>query len=231
MRKQLAKEIGWDFLSSLENAYIALTAPLPPGMNEDWLYTGRAFTFNPLPMNAGWLKVVREDIGAQTYWRIYLRARFQDGSQGMPLHQLAWDFSARIGNDPRNYEQGGALEKANPLGYWVDFTQLALSYDWERLPALTSWRSAYLAARFNEFILSGGRDWRSAIIEVYPEEVLYTATPLPTSTNTPTVTLTPTKTPIPTRTPYKSPTPKPTRTPFPSRTPTITRTPVITPAP
>ena len=95
-QEALAMQVGWDLLSSLENAFVPLTTYLSPGMREDWLYTGRAFSFNPLPINAGWIAVVGEDYGPQTYWRVYLRARFQDGSQGRPLTDLPWDFNARF---------------------------------------------------------------------------------------------------------------------------------------
>lgn len=47
LRSQVAMEIGWDALASLENAYVPFTTPLEPGLGEDWLYTGRAFTLNP----------------------------------------------------------------------------------------------------------------------------------------------------------------------------------------
>jgi TolB protein len=213
LRQRVAQATGWDFLASLDNAYVPLTSPLSPGMGNDWLYTGRAFAFNSLPMNAGWVVVVRQDFGSQTYWRVYLRARFQDGSQGQPLNQLPWNFNARSSGDPRDYEQGGALAQAIPDGYWVDFTSLAAAYGWERLPALNTWRSSYEAARFNEFVLTNHSDWRSAMLEIYPPEALVTPTPLEPTMVPATPTVRPTRTPTPTRTPW------PTRTPTPSPTP------------
>jgi TolB protein len=231
LRKALAGRIGWDFLSSLENAYVPLTSPLFPGMLNDWLYTGRAIALNPAPINAGWMAVMREDIGSQTYWRIYLRTRFQDGTQGAPLHETPWDLNARYGGDPRFYEQGGAPAKAIPSGYWLDFTELAASYGWQRLPALSNWRSALPAARFNEFVHTSGLDWFSAMVEVYPVEAVYTPTPVQPPTFTPTTTRRPTLTPTSTRTRF------PTRTPTITRTPTLTRTitptapPTATPSP
>ena len=223
LRARLAALTGWDFLATLENAYVPLTSSLPPGMNEDWLYTGRAFAFNPSAMNAGWLAVVKEDFGPQTYWRIYLRTRFQDGSLGEPLHDLPWNLTARYGGDARAFEMGGALSTAVPAGYWLDFTELAAAYGWERLPALSTWRSAYSAARFNEFVLADGHDWLSAMLEVYPHEAIDTPTPLPPPTETPTPTLRPTKTPVYTRTPRPSATPRPSRTPSPTPSPTRER--------
>jgi TolB protein len=218
LRQALSNQVGWDFLSSLENAFIPLTTPLFPGMKDDWLYTGRAIAVNPAPINAGWMVVVREDYGTDTYWRIYLRARFQDGRQGVPLHDQPWNFNARFSGDPVDYEQGGAYMEAVLPGYWVDFTHLAASYGWQRLPALSIWRSAFNAARYNEFILSNGEDWFAAMQEIYPPEALVTPTPVLPPTFTPTATR------RPTRTPYMTRTPRPTRTPVPTRTPTLTRT-------
>ncbi len=224
LRQRLAQEVGWDFLATLENAYTPLTSPLFPGMLDDWLYTGRAFAANTAPVSAGWMVMTREDFGPDVYWRIYLRARFQDGSQGRPLCQASWNLNARYSGDPRAYEQGGAAADALPTGYWLDFTALAAAYGWERLPALSMWRAAFPAARFNEFVLADGRDWVAAMLELYPPEALYTPTPVQPPTLTPTATRRPTRTPTPTRTPW----PTRTFTPAPSLPPTRTAT--LTPA-
>jgi TolB protein len=157
-------------------------------MGEDWLYTGRAFAFSPLPINSGWAVVVPEQFGDQTFWRVYLKARYQDGSQGAPLRDPAWDFNARFTGDPLTYEQGGRLTESIPTGYWVDFTALANTFGWERLPALSIWRSAYFAARFNEFVRPDGNTWREAMMELYPPDALLTPTIAPPPTLTPTPT-------------------------------------------
>ena len=218
-RKGVARAAGWDFLSNLENAFVPLTDPLPPGMGDDWLYTGRAFAFNSTPINAGWLVVVREDFGPQTYWRVYIKARFQDGSQGQPLKQIPWDFNARLSGDPLAYERGGDLATAIPSGYWVDLTTLAEAYGWQRQPALSTWRSSYNAARFNEFAFTGGLDWRGAMLEIYPPELLITPTALVPTTA------------VPSRTPRPSVTPTPTRTRRPANTPTPSQTPRLSATP
>jgi len=218
LRQDLGTQVGWDFLSSLENAYVPLTAPLDPGMGNDWLYTGRAFAFNSAPLNAGWIVVIREDFGAQIYWRVYLRVRFQDGSAGMPLKDQPWNFDARYQGDPEAYEMGGQLQEVLPEGYWYDFTQLAHGYGWDRLPALTAWRASYPATRFNEFAARSGLDWTSAMLEIYPPEVLHT----------PTVVVPPTRTPTPTSRWYQTPTPTQTPTPRPTLTPVE---PTFTPSP
>jgi TolB protein len=225
LRSTIATRIGWDFLSTLENAYVPLTTPLFPGMLEDWLYTGRAFTLNPGPMNAGWMVVQREDFAGNTYWRVFVRTRYQDGTQGKPLSQLPWNFNARYSGDPRYYEQGGAYAPLMPSGYWLDLTQLAADYGWERLPALITWRSAMAAARFNEFIVSDGLDWPAAMNELYPASALVTATPASPPTLSPTKTRWPTRTPTPTRTPRPTRTPAATQTSVPAKSPTVTQTP------
>jgi TolB protein len=220
LRTRIANEAGWDFLTSLENAYVPLTAPLEPGMGHDWLYTGRAIALNAQPMDAGWLVAVREDFSTGTYWRIYIKALYQDGSAGIPLHDQPWDFSARYNGDTVIYEQGGAWQAAIPEGYWIDFTERALSYGWERLPALSTWRASYPAARFNEFAFTGGEDWRTAMLELYPPEVMITPSPVIPPSRTPTATLRWYQSPTPT----KTPTPRPTYTPAPE-TPTQSPTP------
>ena len=167
LRQRVISDAGWDALASLENAYVPLTTALDPGFHEDWLYTGRAFAINSLMVNAGWLAVTREDIGDQTYWRLYVRAQKQDGSQGSPIEDPPWDITRRFQLDPQAYEAGGAYTPVPP-GYWVDLTSLAAAYGWQRLPALSDWRNYYAGARFTEFVMTGGLDWYSAMLQLYP---------------------------------------------------------------
>lgn len=231
LRNRIIIETGWDALASLENAFIPLTTNLDPGLEEDWLYTGRAFAINSLMADTGWMVTLREDVGAQTYWRVYIRATIQDGSLGEPIHNAPWNLSARYDLDPRAYEQGGKYAVV-PSGYWVDVTALAATFNWERLPALPNWRTYYRGARFSEFALTGGLDWYSAMKELYPIEALITPTRVlapsltPTRTSTPTETPRPTRTPRPTGTATLSPTPAPpTSTPLPTDTPMPSPTP------
>ncbi len=214
LKSYIANLVGWDFLASLENAYVPLSAPLDPGMGDDWLYTGRAFAVNPLAMDAGWMVVVREDFGPETYWRVYIRALYQDGSAGIPLHDLPWDFDARNNGDTIIYEKGGAEQASLPPGYWIDFTERALSFGWERVPALVTWRAFTPAARFNEFASTGEMDWHTAMLELYPPEALITPTAVIPPSRTPTPTLRWYVSPTPTRTPTPRPTHTPGATPF-----------------
>lgn len=228
LRVRVIVETGWDALASLENAFVPLTTSLEPGFEEDWLYTGRAFAINSLMSNAGWMATLREDIGAQTYWRLYIRCTAQDGSLGEPIHDAPWNLNARYELDPRTYEQGGAYAPV-PSGYWVDMTALASAYGWDRLPSLPNWRNYYAGTRFTEFALTGGMDWYSAMRELYPADALVTPTRLLPPTLTPTITPSPTQTTRPTRTAGPSPTITNTRPP--TSTGTSTSTPTATPTP
>jgi TolB protein len=213
LRQRVILETGWDALASLENAYTPLTSTLDPGKEQDWLYTGRAFALNPLTLNAGWMIVMREDIGTQTFWRVYLRCVAQDGSQGEPLRTLPWDLISRYNVDPQAYDQGGTYAKTIPGGFWVDFTALAHKFGWQRIPALSNWRSYFKGTQFNEFILTGGLDWHAAMLQLYPPDIFVTPTVVIPPTRTPTATPKGYRYKTATPTVTFTPTPRPTYTP------------------
>jgi TolB protein len=197
LRQRAAEEIGWDVLGTLEYAFVGINAPLPPGFAyNDWLYTGRAFAVDSRALSSGLLEVVREDYGAETYWRLFMRASPQDGSIGEPLRVRTWDFTSRYTGDPATYDRGGSLKAALPQGYFVDLTQLAADYGFERVPAMSNWRTYFQGARYNEFARTDGMTWLDAMLQVYPPEAIVTPTPYRTPTPTPT------RTPIPTATPW-----------------------------
>ena len=217
LRVRVAADLGWDFLSTVEHAFVGINDPLPPGLSyDDWLFTGRAFAFSQAAVQAGWVEMVREDFGGQTYWRVYVRSVEQDGSQGEPLRTPSWDFQVRYEGAPQLYDQGGRIKENIPPGYYVDFTQLAADYGFERVPALSNWRTYYHGARFNEFVYRDHRNWMEAMLELYPNSAIITPTPFQTPTPTPT------RTPRPTPTSWwwqwRTPTPIPTSTPFPTPT-------------
>jgi len=193
LRDALRTRAGWDVLATLDNAFVPLTSPLPPGLQQDWLYTGRAFALSTAPLDSGWMAVEREDLGDFTYWRVYVRAARQDGSLGKPLHCLPWNFGARFSGNVYSYERGGAYYALPLPGYWIDVTTAAQALGWERLPALLNWRHYFPGARFSEFVLRNGETWMEAMHELYPTEAILTPTPHPTP-NIPIVppTLTPT---------------------------------------
>ncbi|MFQ5943180.1 MAG: TolB family protein [Anaerolineales bacterium] len=196
LRLRILNESGWDFLSNLQRAFVGINEPLPPGYAyNDWLYTGRAFSISQAAVQAGWVEVVREEFGLETFWHVYVRASVQDGSLGEPLRSLPWDFTSRYIGDPIAYDAGGSRQPTIPEGYYIDFTALAADYGFVRLPAMPNWRSFYPGARFDEFALMEGLDWTSAMHELYPASAIATPTPYQTPTTTPTNTPRPTPTP------------------------------------
>lgn len=174
LRQRVIQEAGWDYLGQLDNMFLPLSSkPLPGQPAESWNQAGRAIdvryqdalAFDPQ------VEIVREEVGAETYWRIYLRATAQDGSMGEPLRARSWDFRARFGNEPRYYNEGGRLKDSIPAGYYIDFTALAADYGWQRVPASDNWRTFFPGIRFWHYQNRGGLTWAEAMREIYrPEE-------------------------------------------------------------
>jgi TolB protein len=184
LKSDLSSKIGWDFLKTLDNAFIPLTVPPDPGDANTWLYTGKAIAVNSKALSAGWLAIAREDFAGQIYWRVYVKCYSQDGSLGSPIPQLVWDISSRSSGSKQAYQEGGQYILP-PSGYWIDFTEIARNHRWERLPSLANWRSYYPAIRYNQFFIPGGIDILSSLGQLYPPEALMTFTPFPTSAQIP----------------------------------------------
>ncbi len=193
LKKRMIKETGWDLLANIQSAFLPLSQVDEPDSIQDWLYTGRAVSLNPVPLNVGWMTLVREDFGSQTYWRILVRPLYQDGSMGKPYHVQSWNMNSRFNNDPAAYEKGGNLNTGTIKGYWVDFTEIAQRYSWERFSALSNWINYYPAARFSLFANTGGLSINNALLELYPPEIFVTPTLVELPTNTPTNTPKPKK--------------------------------------
>ncbi|MCA9872982.1 MAG: PD40 domain-containing protein [Anaerolineales bacterium] len=175
LRQRTAAEAGWDFLAQLDNMFEAIDEKSAPGQsNQTWNKAGRAIdlayrevlSFEPR------VEVVRDDIGLDTYWRVYLRAEVQDGSQGEPLRELPWDFRARFGDEPQYYDEGGVLKETIPAGYYVDFTTLAADYGWQRVPADENWRTFFPGIGFWHYENRQGLGWEEAMLEIQTEALL-----------------------------------------------------------
>jgi TolB protein len=167
LRLKVQEEAGWDFLSTLEYAYIPLDETHEPGINLNWLYTGRGLMINDIPRLAGWLIVAREEYGEQTFWRVYLRANNQQGLQGKPVKTYPWDFETRYSRDNAAYENGGSRASIIPSGYWVDFTELAAEFGWSRFPAETFWQFSETASRYQYYAFTQGLSLESALLQLY----------------------------------------------------------------
>lgn len=211
LRAAVLDRTGYDFLGTLEDAFWPQGRPPEAGEPRDnWHYTGRAIAiprdliYLPPPTP---IEIVREDIEVNTYWRVYVRVTdaAQGGALGEPLRDLPWDFTARSSGSPEDYERGGRLKDLPPAGYYVDLTEIAADYGWERAPAQRTWQHNFGAIQFWELRKTDGLSWRDAMLELYtPEELeafLTAATSVPAPPALPTEEPTPevprTATPIP----------------------------------
>ncbi|MGQ9457476.1 MAG: TolB family protein [Anaerolineae bacterium] len=174
LRERVREETGWDFLGELSDAWRPLDADDETSSYGSWHKAGRAFDmrFDLRESNGvNNLEVVRQDLGNRTYWRVYLRAEDQSGTQGEPLFEEPWDLSGRARR--RHPDQGGQW-KPIPLGYYVDLTALARQYGWQRIPAVHqpdfSWTWHFLAIEYWHLERPDDLTWYQALLEVYPAE-------------------------------------------------------------
>jgi TolB protein len=169
LRQRVLEETGSDYLANIGDSFRTIVAESPPGQSpRSWHKAGRAFDLNQglYEREEQLVELVREDIGFRTYWRVFLRAARQDGSMGEPLHQAPWDLKARQ-EEGLAAREGGELKEEVPLGYYVDFTQLAADYGWERVPANNRWRSQWADANWWGLQKPQGLTWLQAMLELY----------------------------------------------------------------
>lgn len=172
LRQRMVEEVGWDYLGQLDHMFEALAERHIPGTDRrTWNKAGRAFdlpyqealTFEPR------VEVVREERHLATFWRLFVQAEAQDGSQGEPLRELAWDFRARFGDEPQYYDEGGLMKERIPGGYYVDFTTLAADYGWQRTASTPNWRTFFPGILFGHYENRQALTWEEAMLEIYAE--------------------------------------------------------------
>lgn len=168
--------IGWDFLGDLSDAFWAVDRRVQLGEPfENWHKAGRAVAFNRnqggFPEN---YEIILEQIGLDTYWRIFVRVpeEAQNGQLGEPLRHMPWDFSAATRGDLDAYRQGGRLRATMPAGYYVDLTELASIYGWERVPAGSDWRNNFNIRNYWILQRQDGLSLYEAMREIYTEAEL-----------------------------------------------------------
>ncbi len=178
LRARVKQDSGFDFLSTVADMTRDLKSPCDVHCdNLSWHKSGRAIdTRLDYSESSGRsiLELVREDEMGETYWRLYLRAAAQDGTMGEPLKDAPWDFSyrARAQIAPG---QGG-IEESLPYGYYIDFTEMAREYGWERISSHDdpdfNWRTNKLATEYWHYQKTDGLNWYDAMKEVYsPSEL------------------------------------------------------------
>lgn len=173
LRQAVLEDSGLDYLGVLDDAFWRLDRPADAGEpGRNWHRTGRAFAIQrngvrgfPPP-----IEIVRENIGNQVYWRVFVRVdeNSQRGQLGEPMRDMPWDFLSAE-TDVGAYEEGGRLRREVPSGYYIDFTLLANDYDWEREPAGSDWIANERARNFWLFLNTDDLTWCEAMLQLYTE--------------------------------------------------------------
>ncbi len=176
LRRRVLADSGHDFLGGLSEAIRPVHFYSDVSAYASWHKAGRAFDTR-LDYSDGrrpLLELVRQDIGGDTFWRLYLRCARQDGSQGRPPTASPWDHTYE-GREVRGKGQGGARE-ALPHAYYTDFTALARLYGWQRIPAHDSedfhWHDAFRAMEYWHFQKTDGLTWYQAMLQVWDLETV-----------------------------------------------------------
>ena len=166
LRARVLLETGNDYLDLVGNTWRPMNhTPRDGQSRRSYHVAGRAVDINQEPFQSAENStvIVREDIGGVTYWRVYIKAKNQDGSMGEPLREAPW--SLQVGT-----AEGGKPMDKIPPGYYVDFTTLAKDYGWERVRAIWRWRSYYPDVEWWHFQKTDGLPWWDAMEQVYTEE-------------------------------------------------------------
>ena len=171
LRYTIGSKVGWDLLATLDNAYLPITVPDYPGLSQNWLFTGRAISLNSDTLSTNWIAVSREDFQGETYWRVWVKCLDQTGQCGEPMQDHSWDFSTRYNGNLEGYEEGGTFSSI-PDGYWIDFTEFAARFGWERNPAQSDWRYYFPGTLYNQFVFREGLTWKQAMLQMYPLEAI-----------------------------------------------------------
>ena len=165
LRQAVIEASGHDFLARLSEAARPVGYASDTSSYTSWHKSGRAFD-TLFDFRAGGqqvLYITPEWQSGRLFWRLFLRAARQDGSQGAPLTQAVFDTGSRTTRPP-------------PRGYFVDFTALAAQHGWRRIAAQErddfNWRSALLALEYWHFERRDGLSWYNAMSLVYDQPTL-----------------------------------------------------------
>jgi TolB protein len=170
LRKEVLAQTGWDYMAILGDSWRPMNHTPRPGQGRiSWHVCGRAVDINQGFLRSGKIELVREDVGGTTFWRVYIKAKAQDGSLGEPLRISPWNLNARS-NGGLATAQGGELREEIPEGYYVDFTEIALDYGWERRNALSNWRHSYFDIEWWHFQKTEGMSWYECMLELYDSQ-------------------------------------------------------------
>jgi TolB protein len=165
LRRAVIAASGHDFLARLSEASRAAGFFNKTSSYTSWHKAGRAFDtlFDYTAGGRQVLYITPEFRSGRLFWRLYLRAARQDGSQGAPLFAPVFDTGSKELLPP-------------PRGYFVDFTALAAEHGWSRIAAQEretfDWRSEPLALEYWHFERRDGLSWYQAMSLVYEDGTL-----------------------------------------------------------
>jgi TolB protein len=165
LRRAVIAASGHDFLAHLSEAARPVGYSNDTSSYTSWHKSGRAFDtlFDYRDGGQQVLYIVPEWQSGRLFWRLFLRASRQNGTQGAPITQPTFDTRARTLLPP-------------PRGYFVDFTALAAQFGWRRIAAQErddfNWRSELLALEYWHFERRDGLSWYDAMSLVYDDKTL-----------------------------------------------------------
>lgn len=186
-QQDVLEATGWDYLHWTRGSWRNIDQIRKKAMYDydygylSWHKAGRAvdLDFDLLsPQGVDQMILVREDLGENTYWRMYLRTAKQDGSQGEPLRENPWQRWWWIVPelDPEAYEAGGKRLPI-PVGTYVDVTAIAKRHGWERIASYAiedgyHWHSDSNGMEYWHYERTDGLVWWDAMLQLYTEETL-----------------------------------------------------------
>jgi TolB protein len=177
---------GWDFLHMTLGAWRSIDQLRKREMYVydygylSWHKTGRALdlALEYKVDGVNQMVLVREDLGENLYWRMYLRTAKQDGTQGEPLKDSPWLYWWHIvpEEEPEAYDAGGKRLPI-PGGYYADITALAKRHGWERIACYAidddyHWQTDSNATEYWHYERTDGLLWWDAMLQIYPPDTL-----------------------------------------------------------
>ncbi len=181
LRRAILDAGGYDILGHISDMFRPLGYSKRNYGHLSWHRTGRALDILQEWRNTAdghnALLVTREDLGPQTYWRLYLRVRNQDGTMGEPITVAPWIgwFNLDPIREPQAYAAGGKPDLIPP-GYYIDLTRLIERYGWHRIASYQEpdfdWRWDSVGMEFWHYQRTDGLTWWQAMSQIYPPDLL-----------------------------------------------------------
>lgn len=180
-RADILAQTGYDFLGTTSDMFRTIAHAKRNYGHLSWHRAARAvdtlFEWHDPPEARNQLWVVREDLGPQTYWRMYLECRQQDGTMGEPMTVAPWVwwYNLKQAKEPEAYANGGRPDTI-PSGYLVDLTRLAKRHGWQRIASYEEadfgWKTDSVGTEFWHYQRTDGLTWWQAMSQIYRQETL-----------------------------------------------------------